>query len=71
MAIRIVPLNDPWALREQQICVRSLAALPGFARDLVDLLVADATGAQAQDPEQSGVTACEGATEFSNSVSTP
>ncbi|MFY9512006.1 MAG: LysR substrate-binding domain-containing protein, partial [Rubrivivax sp.] len=38
MAIRIVPLDDAWALREQQICVRSLAALPGFARDLVELL---------------------------------
>lgn len=42
MAIRLVPLNDAWALRAQQICVRSLAALPGFARDLVDLLVIDA-----------------------------
>ncbi|MEY4751437.1 MAG: hypothetical protein RIQ60_3651 [Pseudomonadota bacterium] len=42
MAIHIVPLNDDWALRAQQICVRSLAALPSFARDLVELLVADA-----------------------------
>lgn len=50
MAIRTVPLNDAWALREQQICVRSLAALPGFARDLVDLLVADAQRAAATDP---------------------
>ncbi len=33
------------ALGEQEICVRSLAALPGFARDLVVLLVADANGA--------------------------
>jgi DNA-binding transcriptional LysR family regulator len=45
MAIRLVPLNDEWALRAQQICVRSLASLPGFARDLVELLVADARNA--------------------------
>lgn len=42
MAIAIVPLSDAWAIREMQICVRSLEALPAFARELVDLLVADA-----------------------------
>jgi len=42
MAIDTVPLADDWALREMQICVRNLQALPLFARDLVDLLVADA-----------------------------
>lgn len=47
LAITLVPLNDAWALRAQQICVRSLAALPGFARDLVDMLVADAKSAAA------------------------
>ncbi len=41
MAIRIVPLTDDWSLRAMHICVRKLDALPGFARDLVDLLVAD------------------------------
>jgi DNA-binding transcriptional LysR family regulator len=46
MAIRIVPLNDDWALREMQICVRQLDALPAFARDLVDLLVEDARNAK-------------------------
>jgi DNA-binding transcriptional LysR family regulator len=46
MAIRIVPLNDGWALREMQICVRQLDALPVFARDLVDLLVEDARNAK-------------------------
>jgi DNA-binding transcriptional LysR family regulator len=45
MGIRIVALNDDWALRAMQICVRKLDALPGFARDLVDLLVADAKAA--------------------------
>ena len=46
MAIRIVPLRDEWAVRAMQICVRQLDALPGFARDLVDLLVADAKAAE-------------------------
>jgi DNA-binding transcriptional LysR family regulator len=50
MAITTVPLSDDWALRRMQICVRQLDALPAFARDLVDLLVADAAGAPASDP---------------------
>ena len=47
MAIRIVPLSDAWSLRAMQICVRSFDTLPVFARDLVDLLTADAQAAQA------------------------
>ena len=42
MAIHRVPLRDAWALREMQVCVRSLEALPPFARDLVTLLQEDA-----------------------------
>ncbi|MEP7295814.1 MAG: LysR substrate-binding domain-containing protein, partial [Burkholderiales bacterium] len=42
MPIVIVPLQDAWSLRAMHVCVRSLAALPGFAQDLVALLVADA-----------------------------
>jgi DNA-binding transcriptional LysR family regulator len=42
LRIDIVPLSDAWALRQMHICVRDLSALPGFARDLVELLVADA-----------------------------
>lgn len=38
MAIRIVPLNDTWALRRLAICVRSHAELPGHARRLVEHL---------------------------------
>ena len=45
MAIAIVPLDDTWSLREMHVCVRSLAALPAFAQDLVALLVADAARA--------------------------
>lgn len=46
MAIDTVALSDDWSLREMQICMRSLQALPAFARDLVDLLVADAERAR-------------------------
>ena len=44
MAIALVPLADPWAVREMQICVRGLDSLPSFARELVALLVDDAQG---------------------------
>lgn len=50
MAIRIVPLADAWALRELQICARSFRLLPGFARQLVDLLLADARNATTERP---------------------
>lgn len=42
MGIQIVPLQDSWALREMQVCVRSLQALPPFARELVSMLERDA-----------------------------
>lgn len=38
MALRIVPLVDPWALRRLRICVKSLSALPIHARSLVEHL---------------------------------
>jgi DNA-binding transcriptional LysR family regulator len=38
MAIAAVQLTDPWALRELHICVRDIAALPPYARQLVDHL---------------------------------
>jgi DNA-binding transcriptional LysR family regulator len=41
MAIRIIPLQDTWATHNLKICVRKLRSLPSFARDLVDLLIAD------------------------------
>lgn len=42
MDLAIVALSDAWAVREMQVCVRSLDALPGFARELVALLEQDA-----------------------------
>ena len=44
MDIAIVPLSDAWSVREMQICVRSLEALPSFAQELVQMLVDDAQG---------------------------
>ncbi|HEU5017667.1 MAG TPA: LysR family transcriptional regulator [Pseudolabrys sp.] len=38
MAIKAVRLTDAWALRELTICVRDEAALPPYARQLVDHL---------------------------------
>ena len=35
LTIAAVPLSDPWALRELTICVRDLAELPPYARELV------------------------------------
>jgi DNA-binding transcriptional LysR family regulator len=43
MDIRIVPLEDEWALRRMQVCVRSVDLLPAFARELLELLRQDAT----------------------------
>ena len=45
MQIEIVPLGDAWSLRQMHVCVRSWEALPGFARDLIELLVDDARSA--------------------------
>ncbi len=36
MAIKAVDLADPWALRDLTICVRDFAALPPYARQLVE-----------------------------------
>jgi DNA-binding transcriptional LysR family regulator len=41
MSIRIIQLTDEWALRKLCICVRSMHLLPAFARELVELLLAD------------------------------
>jgi DNA-binding transcriptional LysR family regulator len=41
MAIKRVALTDAWAERELTICIRSLEALPAYARQLVQHLRAD------------------------------
>jgi len=40
--IKLVRLSDEWAERKLHICVRQLTQLPGFARELVSMLTADA-----------------------------
>jgi DNA-binding transcriptional LysR family regulator len=42
MAIKAVQLTDAWALRDLTICVRDYAALPPYARQLVDHMRASA-----------------------------
>ncbi|MHB1248835.1 MAG: LysR substrate-binding domain-containing protein, partial [Polaromonas sp.] len=55
MDIRIVPLQDPWAFRAMHVCVRSLEAMPIFARDLVALLAADAQETRLAQTECDGI----------------
>jgi len=43
MNIRMVELTDEWAVRKMKVCVRNLQALPDFARELVEILVAETT----------------------------
>jgi len=38
MAITVVPLTDPWAVRELTICIRNMKELPLYARQLVEHL---------------------------------
>jgi DNA-binding transcriptional LysR family regulator len=47
MELRVVPLNDEWARRDLQICIRSAETLPMFAKWLLDALLADANAAAA------------------------
>lgn len=41
LQLKIIRLTNDWASRNLIICVRDLDGLPNFARELVDLLVAD------------------------------
>jgi DNA-binding transcriptional LysR family regulator len=43
MSIKIVELTDDWAVRNLHACVRRLETLPPFVRDLVDLLLVQAS----------------------------
>lgn len=38
MAIHVIPLSDPWALRHLRICLRDLNSLPAHAQSLVEHL---------------------------------
>lgn len=41
MDFRIIPLTDTWAFRDIRVCVRDLETMPGFVRELVDLIISD------------------------------
>ncbi len=51
LKIKIVRLSDDWADRKLQICVRKLEQLPGFARELVTMLIDDVPLADLQERE--------------------
>ena len=42
MPLKIIALNDDWALRKLHICMREMDKLPVFAEELVSLLIGDA-----------------------------
>lgn len=41
LPLKLIRLNDPWALRKLHICVKRFDSLPVFAKELVSLLVKD------------------------------
>lgn len=44
LPLKLIHLEDDWALRRLQICVKQFDRLPIFAKELVSLLVRDGTG---------------------------
>jgi DNA-binding transcriptional LysR family regulator len=49
MAVSTVRLTDAWSERKLHVCVRAHEALPAFARELVELLVADVPEVERED----------------------
>ena len=49
MPLKLISLNDTWALRRLHICVRQFDKLPVFAKELVSLLVKDGAQEQTND----------------------
>ncbi|EHP92554.1 LysR substrate-binding domain-containing protein, partial [Methylorubrum extorquens] len=39
LAIRAIPIDEPWTVRQLRLCARSFAALPPHARQLAEHLV--------------------------------
>ena len=42
MPLKLIALNDDWALRKLHVCMMNTDKLPAFARDLVEMLIQDA-----------------------------
>lgn len=57
MAIALVDLKDPWALRELTICIRDLDGLAPSARQLVEHLRGSEAGKPELPPAQTGMSA--------------
>jgi DNA-binding transcriptional LysR family regulator len=45
LPIQVLELTDEWSLRRLQLCARSFELLPGFARELIEMLQEDAGSA--------------------------
>jgi len=56
MAIKVIELSDPWAVRELTICVRDVEALPPFAQQLVEHMRAYATSEAAIKDQRGNTT---------------
>lgn len=54
MAIRAIPIDEPWALRRLSLCARSFAALPSHAQQLVQHLATNLT--QGEDAPEGAET---------------
>jgi DNA-binding transcriptional LysR family regulator len=57
MSIAVVPLADPWAMRELTICTRKLDELPLYARQLVEHLRSNTRPAKNGASAQRGISA--------------
>lgn len=44
LPLKMIALNDDWAMRRLQICVKQFDRLPVFAKELVSMLVKDGSG---------------------------
>ncbi|MCC2595639.1 LysR family transcriptional regulator [Pusillimonas sp. MFBS29] len=49
LPLKLIALNDAWALRRLHICVRQFDRLPVFAKELVSLLVQDAAASKTSE----------------------
>jgi DNA-binding transcriptional LysR family regulator len=57
MSIAVVPLADPWAMRELTICTRKLHELPLYARQLVEHLRSNTRPAKSGGAAHRGISA--------------
>lgn len=51
LPLRIIALNDSWALRKLHICVKRFDSLPVFAKELVSLMVRDGSNSTPENTQ--------------------